>query len=474
MGRINLADHKDTIAAISTPLAPGGIGIVRLSGKRALAIADKMFEAKSGTKASRAKTFTVHYGWVREPGTKKKQSAGAVDEALMTVMRSPRSYTTEDVVEFSCHGGTVVLKKILRLMLDNGARLAQPGEFTKRAFLNGRIDLTQAEAVLDIIRSRTEAFLRVSTNQLKGELTEDLEAMREQLMEVYTQLEAILNFPEDETGVDDKAERQMARRVSKVFNHIEELIRTGERGQIIRDGVKAVICGKPNAGKSSLLNVLLKNPRAIVTEVEGTTRDTIEEGALIGGIPFQLVDTAGILEPRDKIEREAVRRSQRSIRQADLVLFVLDGSRRVSEQDRDLAQRLKGLNVLVVVNKCDLDQKLSDRAREELGQGHKTVQVSALKKKGISALERAMVSTVMRADDIRTDIPMICNVRHLDALTRCAKIIAKIEQDLGSGMPLEFVSHQVSDAVRTLDEITGRHLDADLLERIFSEFCIGK
>ncbi len=474
MVRSKQSREQDTIAAISTPLAPGGIGIVRLSGPRALKIADKIFSSRSGTAAVRAKTFTVHYGWVKDGPAQKKGSAPAVDEALMTVMRSPRSYTTEDVVEFSCHGGPVVLQKVLRLALDNGARMAEPGEFTKRAFLNGRIDLTQAEAVLDIIRSRTEAFLRVSTSQLKGELTEELEKMREQLMDVYTRLEAVLNFPEDEAGEDHTVRGKMLAQAALVLDEVRALVDTGGQGQIIRDGVKAVLCGKPNAGKSSLLNVLLRNPRAIVTEVAGTTRDTIEESALVGGIPFQLVDTAGILEPRGKIEREAVRRSQQSVRQADLVLFVLDGSRRLSAQDRDLAGTLRGASVLVVVNKCDLEQKLTRKAVESLMPGRNIIAVSALKKQGIAALEKAMVAAVMHDQDVRTDIPLVSNLRHLDALNRCAGMLEEAVQGLQTGVPLELVSEGISDAVRALDEITGRHLDADLLEKIFSEFCIGK
>src|SRR3989338_1891946 len=314
-----LKSLEDTIVAIATAVGSGGIGIVRLSGRQAVGIADQLFISRKNKKPAEFANYTAHYGWIV-----KNLRAGAyiselqeeiVDEVLLTVMRTPKSYTKEDVVEISCHGGMVSLRSILMMATELGARLAEPGEFTKRAFLNGRLDLTQAEAVLDIIQAKASAFLRVSHHQLKGELTKTLEDIREHVMTVYTQLEAIMNFPEDD--IDSPAKPEILKRISEAEGQVERLLLSSEQGRILKEGIKIVICGRPNVGKSLLLNVLLKQPRAIVSDIAGTTRDTIEETAQIKGIPFQLIDTAGILEPRDFIEQEAVKRSRLSMDSAD-------------------------------------------------------------------------------------------------------------------------------------------------------------
>jgi len=469
--------------AVSTALGYGGIGIVRLSGNNALSIADGMFMAKSKKKPSEFKSYTAHYGWVvgsrRSPvtghQTKRKLRATGndiIDEALVTVMRAPKSYTRQDMVEINCHGGLVVLKTVLNLAVSLGARLAEPGEFTKRAFLNGRIDLTQAEAVLDIIRAKTDAFLKVSLNQLKGDLTLELENIREYLMGIYVELEAVVNFPEDE--IDASPRRQLLNRIRKAQERIEKLLASSEQGKILKEGIKVVICGRPNVGKSSLLNVLLKQPRAIVTEIAGTTRDTIEETAQIRGIPFQLIDTAGILEPRDSIEREAVKRSRLHIENADLVLFVIDIHEKFSAKDKEFIDRIKGKNVLVVLNKCDLAAKLDLRKITALLKGRKMIKVSALKRIAIDALEKEIVKSVWKSKDIDTAGILISNTRHIYALKECGLNLQEAEGALGKNMPLELVSEGVKAAVSHLDEITGRSVSADLLSRIFSEFCIGK
>ncbi|MDO8580115.1 MAG: tRNA uridine-5-carboxymethylaminomethyl(34) synthesis GTPase MnmE, partial [Candidatus Omnitrophota bacterium] len=323
-------DPQDTIVAIATPSGQGGIGIVRLSGPDAITIADQMFVAKSKRRAPDLKNFMVHYGWAVDPAS-NRESPDIIDEVLMTIMRSPQSYTCEDVVEFNCHGGMVVLKTLVATAIHHGARLAEPGEFTKRAFLNGRIDLTQAEAVLDIIQSKTESFLRVSTHQLKGELSTELEKIREELLLAYTEIEAIVNFPEDD--IDAQGKQKLQHEITSAKHQVDRLLASSTQGRILREGIRIVICGKPNVGKSSLLNVLLKTPRAIVSQIAGTTRDTIEETAQIRGIPIQLIDTAGILEPRDLIEEEAIKRSHQSIQGADLVLLVLDGHEHASAED---------------------------------------------------------------------------------------------------------------------------------------------
>ncbi len=469
-------DLEDTIAAIATAVGQGGIGIVRLSGKKALAIADQMFMARNKKKPSEFKNYTIHYGWVvRKSPLKRKSSEDGfdiIDEALLTVMRAPQSYTKEDVVEFSSHGGTVCLKAILALATELGARLAEPGEFTKRAFLNGRIDLTQAEAVLDIINAKTDAFLKVSTHQLKGELSSELESIRESLMAVYTQLEAVVNFPEDD--IDAAGKKELANKIRSAQNRIERLFKSGEHGRILKEGIKIVICGRPNVGKSSLLNVLLKVPRAIVTDIAGTTRDTIEETAQIKGIPFHLVDTAGILEPRDLIEQEAVKRSRMSIESADLVLLVLDSSRPLSREDEDLIEKIREKNFLVVINKCDLSGHLDEERIKNIFPSAKIVKVSAIKKIAIDGLESAIVDNVLSGLTPDTHGVLVSNIRHINSLQECLMTVQKALVALKNGLSPEFISEDIKSAVNSLDCITGRNIDQDLLDKIFSEFCIGK
>lgn len=460
---------EDTIAAISTAAGVGGIGIVRLSGKKAIETVDKMFLSPARKKLAGQKNYTAHYGWIVRRNGKSEE---IIDEALVTLMRAPHSYTKEDVVEISCHGSVVSQRSILTLACELGARLAQPGEFTKRAFLNGRIDLTQAEAVLDIVQSKTDAFLRVSTHQLKGELTNELEAIREELMKAYVELEAIVNFPEDD--VDTKSRERVDEAVASAKKRVEQLLSTGAHGRILKEGIKIVICGKPNVGKSSLLNVLLRQPRAIVSEVAGTTRDTIEETASIKGIAFQLIDTAGILEPRDLIEKEAVKRSRLYIEGADLVVLVLDNSCPLSREDEDVMRHLKGQNVVLVVNKCDLPKKIDIHTVQKELNEPATVEVSALNKKGIDRLEEVIVESVWQAKTIDTHGLFISNLRHIQALKDCRTGLLEALELINNNISLEFVSEEIKLAVNCLDSITGRNIDGDLLEQIFSQFCIGK
>ncbi len=467
---------EDTIVAIATPVGSGGIGVVRLSGQKALAVADKIFVGKGKDRPSEFKSFTAHYGWVIKKleikNQKSKSKNEIVDEALLTVMRAPRSYTREDIVEISCHGGVVSLRAILNLVLEHGPRLAEPGEFTKRAFLNGRIDLAQAEAVLDIIQSKTDAFLKMSVNQLKGDLTVELESIREQLSDVYTEMEAILNFPEDD--VDGSDRRQLIAKVQKGIKRVGQLVASGEHGKILREGIKIVICGRPNVGKSSLLNVLLKQPRAIVSAIAGTTRDTIEETAQIKGIPFQMIDTAGILEPRDPIEKEAVKRSRMSINTADLILFVLDASCPLTGEDKILMAGIKDKNVLIVFNKIDLGSRLEESRLKKFLLGRRILKVSAQEKTAIEELEEAIVENVWHGRIKDSPELLISNVRHLNALKECAACLKRAGQSLHDHRPLELASEDVKTAVDRLDQITGRNIDSDLLDKIFSQFCIGK
>jgi tRNA modification GTPase len=491
-----LYKFDDTIAAIATPPGQGGIGIVRLSGPQAVAIADELFRMKSGALPSECASHTLHFGHVVQKSAGPAASVlegrdfDIIDEALVVVMRGPRSYTGEDVVELNCHGGAVILETVLRLVLEQGARLAEPGEFTKRAFLKGRMDLTQAEAVLDIIRSKTEAFVKVSANQLKGDLTVALGLIREELMDVYAQLEAAVNFPEDDikqpgrfSGADGTpgsrsrpSPSPAGPRVAteQALTKVRELIATSKQGRILKDGIKTVICGKPNVGKSSLLNRLLRHPRAIVSPFEGTTRDTIEEPVSIRGIPFHLVDTAGILHPRSPIEEEAVRRSRLCIESADLIIFMLDGSQELTAGDEELLPAFKDKNVLIVVNKCDLPLKMSESRVKQLLPDRAIVRVSALTEDGMPLLKDRMLQAAMPDEAQYSRNIMISNARHIEALRQAERFLLEACDHLHSGLSWEFVSEDIKAAVRSLDQITGRDIDADLLDKIFSEFCIGK
>ena len=460
----------DTIAAISTPSGMGGIGIVRLSGPEAVVIADRMFVSRKGKTPASFASYTVHYGDVI---CRKDEETEVVDEALMTVMKAPKSYTCEDVVEISCHGGSAAVNVILQLALQLGARLAGPGEFTKRAFLNGRIDLAQAEAVLDVIRAKTSIGLSVSEHQLKGELTRRLEGIRAEMMEIYVQLEALVNFP------DDKAENSVLegarKRLADIREKMQVLLSTADQGRILREGVKIVLCGKPNVGKSSLLNILLRQPRAIVSAIEGTTRDTIEELAQIEGIPFQIVDTAGILNPRDEIETEAVRRSHLHMEEADLVLFLVDASVALSQQDRRLAEKLHDRDVIVVLNKIDLEIQVSEKDLKKLFPESDIHPVSALTGEGIDTLRRQKIlHHVLHGRRIEAREILLTNVRHIAALQKALGDVESAGCSSETDTPPEFISEYIKSAVQELDRITGRDVDEDFIEQIFSQFCIGK
>ncbi|MCA9405126.1 MAG: tRNA uridine-5-carboxymethylaminomethyl(34) synthesis GTPase MnmE [Candidatus Omnitrophica bacterium] len=462
-----LKNMDDTIVAVSTAAGQGGIGIVRLSGKDALSICDRIFQSvKADTKPSQLKSHTVNYGWIVD------QKGERIDEVLLTIMRAPKSYTKEDVVEISCHGGTISLHSILTLATEAGARLAEPGEFTKRAFINGRIDLAQAEAVLDIIQSKTKAFLKVSTHQLKGELSTELESIRQDLMNVYIEMEAIVNFPEDD--IDSEGRQKLSRDIDKAKEKVDRLLSSSEHGRILKEGIKVVLCGKPNVGKSSLLNIFLKTPRAIVSEIAGTTRDTIEETAQIKGIPFQVIDTAGILTPRDKIEEEAVKRSHMHIQAADLILFVLDSSVPIEEEDIKLMNSIKEQNVLIILNKEDLFAVTTLEGVQKAFGVQTVVSVSALTKNGIELLEETIVQKVWHEKTVDTHGVMVSNLRHITALKGCRDDLQKGRDDLLNNLSLEFISEYVKQAVNGLDSITGRNIDTDLLDNIFSQFCIGK
>lgn len=458
---------NDTIAAIATSFGDAGIGIVRLSGKDALAIADKIFISNDGQRAAQFKTYTLHYGHIFDPG---KSNSKYIDEVLLTVMRAPKSFTKEDVVEINCHGGIIALRAVLELVLANGCRIAEPGEFTRRAFLNGRIDLAQAEAVLDVIKAKTDSALRVGINQLKGNLSQEVNLARQTLLEVLVILEANIDFPEEEISAIDF--KKISGQLAGVNQDLIRILDSSKAGRIMREGINVVICGRPNVGKSSLLNALLKQERSIVTPIAGTTRDTIEEIIDIKGIPVRIVDTAGIIEPRDLIEKKAIQRSKQYIQLADLIILLFDSNKRLDKQDEIFMNKLAKKPVIAVLNKIDLKVKI--QKEEILKKFKNTVEISAKKMRNIDLLEEAIASLVYKGETKASESVIVSNLRHIELVRKAQKYIAETLDSLDNKLPLEFIAQGIKDAMSSLDILLGVSFTEDLLDKIFSKFCIGK
>ncbi|MDD2680188.1 MAG: tRNA uridine-5-carboxymethylaminomethyl(34) synthesis GTPase MnmE, partial [Candidatus Omnitrophica bacterium] len=397
-------------------------------------------------------------------------NARVIDEVILTVMRRPRSYTREDIVEINCHGGIVALRDVLGLVLENGARLAEPGEFTRRAFLNGRIDLTQAEAVIDIIRAKTDRALKIGVEQLRGALSRQINKDRKFLLAALSVLEAGIDFPEEEeTAADFK---NVTRQIEAAGRDLRELIDNSKLARVLREGIHAVICGKPNVGKSSLLNALLKEERSIVTPVPGTTRDTIEEIIDIQGIPVRIVDTAGILEPRDLVEKKAVQRSKKHIAAADLVILLFDGSQKLSREDKFLAEKLKNKKAIAVINKMDLKQEI-ERAKV-LKIFKRVIDISAKKLKNINLLEKEIADLAYSGRVAAAEPVLVANLRYVKILQKAKIVIAEALKSLDNRLPPEFIAQDLKEALGYLDEILGKKFSEDLLDKVFAEFCIGK
>jgi tRNA modification GTPase len=451
----------DTIAAIATPLGEGGLAIIRLSGPQALAVADRCFlsVARTGSKPSSVPTHTIHLGHVIRNGQR-------VDEVLLAVMRAPRTFTREDVVEISCHGGLLPAKLVLDTVLQSGARLAEPGEFTRRAFLNGRIDLAQAEAVADLIQSRTELALRAANEQLAGKLSQRINTLRDQMLQTLAHLEAHIDFPEEDLSPDTRG--QLIARLEEGVSFMEQLLRSAPEGQILRRGIRAAIIGRPNAGKSSLLNQLLGHDRAIVSAIPGTTRDTIEETANIRGLPVIFIDTAGLREAQDEIEAEGVRRSRQSLQKAELILHVLDLAEPLTMADEGYLAEFAGKKRIFVLNKNDLPQRLEPAALSP------SVRISCLTGDGIEALKDAIKDIVWSGEIKAEMLEVMINSRHQDALNRGRAATSQTLQALREGATLELVALDLRIAVNAIGEIVGQTTTEDLLDMIFSQFCIGK
>lgn len=473
----------DTIAAISTPVGEGGIGIIRLSGDEAIAIAEKIIRRKAGRSGKIGSdgalkgrpSHSMFLALVIDPADNS-----IVDEALVSVMRAPNTYTKEDVVEINCHGGNVAVRKTLGLILGAGARAAEPGEFTRRAFLNGRIDLTQAEAVIDTIKSKTEAALKAAADQLEGGLSKNINAAAEEVANVLTQVEAAVDFSDEDIEV--LPAEALLERLAAVRFELEELLQTALRGKMLKEGIKAAIIGRPNVGKSSLLNALLRTERAIVTPIPGTTRDVIEESINIKGVPLILKDTAGIRDSEDQVEKIGVELTKKVIKTADIVLCVLDSSQELSVEDKVLLEQVKGDATILVLNKSDLPQAIAagfgapekDR-RDGNGSGFAhCVKISALSGAGIQDLEDKIAELIFAGEVSSAGNTIITNARHeqlvkkaLDELNEAADLIA-------AGQPEEIAAMLLREALGSLGEITGETIGEDVLGRIFSQFCIGK
>ncbi|NOX97951.1 MAG: tRNA uridine-5-carboxymethylaminomethyl(34) synthesis GTPase MnmE [Nitrospirae bacterium] len=456
---------EDTIAAISTPLGEGGIGIVRLSGPDSLALADRIFRNKDGKHPSRMPSHSLHYGHIIANGK-------LLDEVLLTVMRAPRTYTREDIVEINCHGGIVPLRNVLELTLKEGARLAEPGEFTRRAFLNGRIDLAQAEAVVETIKAKTDLSLRAAMSQLKGNLSAQVEGMKDCLLKLIANVEAFIDFAGEGGGAF--REKDLSKEVEKLRVELAELLASAEQGRVLREGIKTVITGRPNVGKSSLWNALLGEERAIVTALPGTTRDALEEMVNVRGVPLRLVDTAGIRRARGRIERESVVRSHRSLQEADLALIVLDGSAPLAEEDKEIGEELKGKETIVVINKIDLRQGLKTGDVKKTWPGKKIVRVSATQRVGLPELKKALADIVWRGAVPAPETILVTNARHKEALAKAGERLGEVSVGLNRQLPPEFIVSDLRSALNSLGEIGGETATEEILDRIFSQFCIGK
>ncbi|GAB4115487.1 MAG: tRNA uridine-5-carboxymethylaminomethyl(34) synthesis GTPase MnmE [Candidatus Caldatribacteriota bacterium] len=466
--------EKDTIVAISTPPGESGIGIIRMSGNKAMEIAQKVFRDKNlkGKKIVDYNTHTAHYGFIVDPENKK-----IIDEIVFILMKKPYSYTREDMIEFNCHGGILILKKVIELLLKCGARLANPGEFTKRAFLNGRIDLSQAEAVIDLIQAKTERSLQSSLAQLEGRLKEKITKLREALIEILAEIEANLDFPDQdirELNVD-----KLSRRIKNILEEVNNLLKTFTYGKIIREGINVVIIGKTNVGKSSLFNTLLKENRAIVTPLPGTTRDALEELINLQGIAFRIIDTAGIKNPENQIEEISLSKMKSLLERADLILAMFDISAQFSQEDEEIIQEVnkaieKNKKVLIIENKIDLERKME---KERLFSGLKikeSIRTSMKEGLGIDKLEKEMVKTIFQGIITPPNGLTINNIRQREALQKAKKALKFSLRGIRKNIPYDLLYIDLREALDFLGEITGEQINEEIIENIFSRFCIGK
>ncbi|KRL89358.1 tRNA modification GTPase TrmE [Lactobacillus kalixensis DSM 16043] len=453
----------DTISAISTPIGEGGISIVRTSGEDAIKIVNEIFK---GADLSKVPTHTVHYGHIVDPATGK-----TIDEVMATVFRAPKTFTREDIVEISCHGGIVVTNHILQLILAQGARMADPGEFTKRAFVNGRIDLTQAESVMDIIRAKTDKARQVAVGQLEGGLMHKVKAMRQEILDTLANVEVNIDYPEYDA--DQVTAKQMADTSKDVISQIDKLLKTAQEGTILRNGLATAIVGQPNVGKSSLLNYLTQSDKAIVTDVAGTTRDTLEEYVSVKGVPLKLIDTAGIHKTDDKVEQIGVERSQAALKKADLVLLLIDGSQALSDEDKVLIKATQDKKRIIILNKLDLGQKITvDELKEKTGS--EVISTSILQEKNLDELEDLIKKLFFSGIENSNDQIMVTNQRQSGLLAKAKRELEDVVQAVNDDIPVDIAQIDFNGAWDTLGEITGDSAPDELINTLFSQFCLGK
>ncbi len=454
----------ETIAAISTPRGEGGIGIIRISGDDSFDILNKIFKAKNPNKD--LGFYKFNYGFIYE-------GEQIIDEAMVVRLKGPKTYTCEDVVEINCHGGYLVTQKILELVLKKGARHAEKGEFTKRAFINGRIDLSQAEAVMDIIQGKTEKSISLSLDQLRGDLKEKIKHLKTALLDITAHVNVVLDYPEE--GIDEPLPAHLRDNLENVYDEINRLIESYNKGKKIKEGIKTAIIGKPNVGKSTLLNSLLKEERAIVTHVPGTTRDIIEEVISIKGIPLVLADTAGIRDTEDIVENIGVEKSKEIIEKSDLILLVLDASRELEKNDYEIIELIKqnDKKAILLLNKIDLERKIEMKKLNEIS--NDILEISAKEEKGMEEMEEKIYSFILEEEvEDSSEKLIITNIRHKSALDKTKTAIDNIFETIDTGMPMDLISVDLKEALDSLSEITGEISSEDILDHVFSNFCVGK
>lgn len=457
--------NSDTIAAISTAVGEGAIAIIRLSGPEAVSIAERVF---SGEKLTEVPSHTIHYGKLVDPKTNE-----LIEEVMVTVLRAPKTFTREDLVEINCHGGMVSANRVLELVLRSGAMIAEPGEFTKRAFLNGRIDLSQAEAVMDLIRAKTDKAMTVALDQIDGRLSNLIRKLRQELIETVAHVEVNIDYPEYD-DVEEMSHKMMEEKTAYVHQEIVKLLQVADQGKILREGLKTAIVGRPNVGKSSLMNMLVQETKAIVTEIPGTTRDTIEEYVNVRGVPLQLIDTAGIRETDDIVEKIGVERSRQVLREADLILFVLNQNEPLSEEDKQIFSAVEGLDYIVILNKIDLPQQIDLNEVATLVEGRKVIETSLKEEAGIDQLETAIADSFFDGEVVAADMTYVSNVRHIHLLQQAKDALEDAIEALPIGIPLDIVQIDVTRTWEYLGEIIGETASEGLINELFSRFCLGK